>query len=172
MPATARRRRRTPRSACSRRSRTLVGGTGAWLSSFTLAVTEVTERAELPWLTLSYSDLITVRGFRYVFQTSPTGGEQAARRVPTIIELGEGRHRGAPKTIGIVMDNTASPVSFLKPMREGGAEQLGMRIVVDETFTPPLSDATPLVQNVRSARPEFLLFCRPPSPTSSSSSRS
>ena len=31
-------------------------------SSFTLAVTEVTERANLPMLTLSYSDLITQRG--------------------------------------------------------------------------------------------------------------
>ncbi len=50
----------------------LVGGFGCWLSTFTLAVTEVTERAELPWLTLSYSDLITGRGFKYVFQSSPT----------------------------------------------------------------------------------------------------
>src|SRR5215472_13661420 len=50
----------------------LVGGTGAWLSSFTLAVTEVTERAQIPWLTLSYSDAITNRGFKFVFQTSPT----------------------------------------------------------------------------------------------------
>src|SRR5205807_2126839 len=39
----------------------LIGGFGSWLSSFTLAVTEVTERAELPWLTLSYSDAITNR---------------------------------------------------------------------------------------------------------------
>ena len=49
----------------------LAGGFGAWLSTFTLALTEVTERAELPWLTLSYSDLITNRGFKYVFQSSP-----------------------------------------------------------------------------------------------------
>ena len=28
----------------------LAGGFGAWLSTFTLAVTEVTERADLPWL--------------------------------------------------------------------------------------------------------------------------
>ena len=48
----------------------LVAGEGAWLSSFTLAVTEVTERAHLPWLTLSYSDQITSRGFHYVFQSS------------------------------------------------------------------------------------------------------
>ena len=50
----------------------LVGGFGCWLSSFTLAATEVTERAELPWLTLSYSDAITGRGYKYVFQSSPT----------------------------------------------------------------------------------------------------
>jgi branched-chain amino acid transport system substrate-binding protein len=43
-------------------------------------------------------------------------------------------------------------------MREGGIEKLGMKVVLDETYTPPLSDATPLVQRIRSARPEFLLF--------------
>ena len=58
----------------------LVGATGSWLSSFTLSVTEVTERAELPVLTLSYSDAITSRGFKYVFQTSLGGGAQAVRR--------------------------------------------------------------------------------------------
>ena len=42
----------------------LVAASGAWLSSFTLAVSEVTERAELPLLTLSYADQITARGFR------------------------------------------------------------------------------------------------------------
>ena len=55
----------------------LVGGFGCWLSTFTLAATEVTERAELPWLTLSYSDAITGRGFKYVFQSSPTADAQA-----------------------------------------------------------------------------------------------
>ena len=67
----------------------VVGGIGAWLSSFTLAVTEVTERAELPWITLSYSDVITGRGFRYVFQTSATGDRQSELALPTIMELAE-----------------------------------------------------------------------------------
>ena len=31
-------------------------------------------------------------------------------------------------------------------------------MVQDETYTPPLSDATPLIQPLRSARPEMLLF--------------
>jgi branched-chain amino acid transport system substrate-binding protein len=136
----------------------VVGGMGSWLSSFTLAVTEVTERAGLPWFTLSYADSITTRGFKHVFQTSPPGGAQSSLAMPTIVEIGKSATGTAPKSAGVVGDNTASPISFLKPMREGGLEKLGMKVVVDETFTPPLSDATPLVQKIRSARPEFLVF--------------
>jgi branched-chain amino acid transport system substrate-binding protein len=136
----------------------VVGGMGAWLSTFTLAVTEVTERAQIPWLTLSYSDTITDRGFKYVFQSSPTAGLQSTEAVSTILNLGKTATGKAPATAGIIGDNTASPVSFLKPMREGVLAKMGIKIVMDETFTPPLSDATPLMQKVRSTRPEFLLF--------------
>jgi len=135
----------------------VIGATGAWLSSFTLAVTEVTERAELPVLTLSYSDQITARGFKYVFQTSPTGGAQSQGALPALLELA--RTAGKPaKTIGIVMDNTAAPMSFVKPMRAGGFDKLNVKLVVDEIFTPPLPDATSVVQKVRNTRPDILLL--------------
>ena len=137
----------------------LIGGFGAWLSSFTLAVTEVTERAQLPWLTLSYSDAITNRGFKFIFQTSPTADWQAAQTLPTAMELAEKATGKRPKTVGIIQDNTASPVSFGKQLREGGGfEKAGLKPVVDQIYTPPLSDATPLVDKVRSAKPDFLLL--------------
>jgi branched-chain amino acid transport system substrate-binding protein len=136
----------------------LIGATGSWLSSFTLGVTEVTERVHLPVLTLSYSDKITERGFKYVFQTSPTGGTQAKQALPALVRLAKAATGKDPKTVGIVMDNTAAPVSFVKPMREGGIAALGLKLVVDETFTPPLSDCTQLIQKVRSSRPDFLLL--------------
>jgi len=136
----------------------LVGATGAWLSSFTLGVTEVTERAELPVLTLSYSDQITARGFKYVFQTSLTGGLQANNAVPTLVKLAESATGRKQTTVAIIQDNTAAAVAFAKPMREGGLQKLGLKLVVDETFTPPLSDCTPLIQKVRSTRPDMLLL--------------
>ena len=136
----------------------LIGATGSWLSSFTLGVTEVTERAELPVLTLSYSDQITSRGFKYVFQTSLGGGAQANQALPALVALAESATGKKPTTVGIVQDNTAASVSFAKPMREGGLAKLGLKLVVDETFTPPLSDCTPLVQKVRSSRPDILLL--------------
>jgi hypothetical protein len=69
------------------------------------------------------------------------------------------RDRPAAEDIGIIQDNTASPVSFGKQLREGGGiEKAGLKAVVDQIFTPPLSDATPLVDEVRSAKPDFLLL--------------
>src|SRR5262249_15249171 len=129
---------------------------GAWLSSFTLAVTEVTERAELPWLTLSYSDVITGRGFHYVFQTSATGDRQSELALPTILELAEKSTGKKPTTTAVIQHNTAAPVSSMKLMRGGGFEKAGLKVLVDEIFTPPLSDATPLVSKVRTARPDFV----------------
>jgi branched-chain amino acid transport system substrate-binding protein len=136
----------------------LVGGTGAWLSTFTLAVTEVTERAQIPWLTLSYADNITDRGFKYVFQTSPVASVQSIASIPAIMDLAKSATGKAPTTAGIIGDNTASPVFFLKPLREGGLAKAGLKVLMDETYTPPLSDATPLIQKVRSTRPEILFF--------------
>jgi branched-chain amino acid transport system substrate-binding protein len=55
----------------------VVAGTGSWSSSLTLAVTEVTERAGLPWVTLSYADQITDRGFKFLVQTVPVASALA-----------------------------------------------------------------------------------------------
>jgi len=137
----------------------LVGITGSYLSSFTLAVSEVTERAELPMLTLSYSDLITGRDFRYIFQTSPTGVQQAENALPIIMQLAQSATGARPERLGIVMDSTAASVAFVKPIKEGGTlDALGLDLVVDQTFTPPLANATPLIQRVRAARPDLFLL--------------
>lgn len=136
----------------------LAGGTGAFVSSFTLAITEVTERAQVPWLTLSYSDQITSRGYKYVFQTSPTASRMAEDALPVLLQISKDSNAATPRTVGIIMDNTASPVSFTKGMRAGGFDKLGLKLVVDEIFTPPLADATSMVQKVRNARPDLLLM--------------
>ncbi len=136
----------------------LVGGFGCWLSTFTLAATEVTERAELPWLTLSYSDLITGRGYKYVFQSSPTADQQAEELLPMIMDLAEKASGKKPTKFAYVGDNTASSVSFMKTIRGKAATDLGLTLVADEVYTPPLTDATTMVQHIRSARPDFCGF--------------
>lgn len=137
----------------------LVGVTGSYLSSFTLAVTEVTERAQIPMLTLSYSDQITSRGYDYVFQTSATGAYQSENALPLLLDIAEQASGERPETIGIVMDNTAASVAFVEPIVNGDALAANnLELVVNEVFTPPLANATPLIQRVRSRRPDLLLL--------------
>ncbi|MBS0639388.1 MAG: ABC transporter substrate-binding protein [Acetobacteraceae bacterium] len=136
----------------------LVGGFGCWGSSLTLAATEVTERASLPWLTLSYSDLITGRGFTHVFQTSPTANFQAQRLLPTIVDIATRATGKRPTKMGMIGDNTAANMGYFNDLRTNTLKANNLTAVVDEMYTPPLTDATTLVQKVRSARPEFCIM--------------
>jgi branched-chain amino acid transport system substrate-binding protein len=57
------------------------------------------------------------------------------------------------------MDSTAASVAFVKPIKTGGTlHALGLTLVVDEVFTPPLANATPLIQRVRATRPDIFLL--------------
>ena len=96
----------------------LVAATGSYLSSFTLAVTEVTERAELPVLTLSYSDLLTERGFKFIFQTAAPASRQSELGLPELMKLAEAASGKRPKTVAMLMDNTATSVATAKALKE------------------------------------------------------
>jgi len=132
-------------------------GIGSWLSSFTLGVTEVAERLQVPWFTLSYADTISERGFKYTFQSSPVSSLQAEQALDLILDLAK-RNNQQIKKAALVGDNTAAIVFFFKPLREKLLKAKGIEIVVDEVWTPPLADATALVQKLRSAQPDIVFY--------------
>jgi len=132
-------------------------GIGSWLSSFTLGVTEVAERLQVPWFTLSYADNITERGFKYTFQSSPVSSLQAEQALDLILDLAR-RNNQQIKKAALVGDNTAAIVFFFKPLREKLLKAKGIEIVVDEVWTPPLADATAIIQKLRSTQPDIVFY--------------
>jgi branched-chain amino acid transport system substrate-binding protein len=147
--------------ATSAAQRALSGGgiaaaQGAWLSSFTLGATEVSERLGIPWLTHSWSDKITDRGFRYVFQSSSVSSRLAEQGIAQAVALG--KQAGVTvKRVALVGDNTAAIVDYFKALREAILPRLGLEILLDEVFTPPLPDATSVVQKLRAAQPDMMI---------------
>src|SRR6266403_3176689 len=135
----------------------IAAGIGSWLSSFTLGVTEVAERLQVPWLTLSYADSITERGFKYTFQTSPVSSLQAEQALELVTELAKKNNRPIKKA-AIVGDNTAATVFFFKPLREKLLAAKGIELVVDEVWTPPLADATAIAQKLRATQPDIVFY--------------
>lgn len=134
-----------------------VAGIGAYASSFTLAVTEVTERAGLPWVSQSYSDQISDRGFNYVYQTSMMGSLVAQSGIEAYLELAEAEGVTI-ETIALVGDNTAAILSVFDPIRNGVAEQFGLEIVADQVWTPPLTDASSISTELAAADADLIIF--------------
>jgi len=58
----------------------------------------------------------------------------------------------------MIGDNTSANVGYFNDLRTNTLKANGLTAVVDEMYTPPLTDATTLVQKVRSARPEFCIM--------------
>ena len=74
---------------------TLVGGLGDALSGMTLVVTEMTERAELPWITQTLADVLTERGFKFLFEAVPVATMQGQLTLPTVMEVAKLARRNA-----------------------------------------------------------------------------
>ena len=131
---------------------------GSWLSSQTIATTAVSEREGVPQLTLSYSDEIVNRGFKYVFKTAPLSSEFAKQILDLSIRLSKAVGSGVSK-VALVGDNTASTASTYKPLRnEIIPNKKGVSIAVDEVWSPTLSDATPVVRELKNNQPDVMFF--------------
>ncbi|MCC6710119.1 MAG: ABC transporter substrate-binding protein, partial [Gammaproteobacteria bacterium] len=88
----------------------LVGGAGCWLSSFTLAVTEITERAGIPWLANGFADQVTARGFKNVFQTIVTSTQMSSVIQTATLSMAKAAGR-SPKKIAVLAENTPAALA-------------------------------------------------------------
>ena len=139
----------------------LVGGFGDALSGMTLAVTEMTERAELPWLTQTFADAITERGFKFVFEMVPVASMQGALALPTVMDLTKQAGK-TPKTVAVIADTNQAIQGMVRTWREGGYDRAGLKVLSEKSYTPPIADATELISNRRRNRPD-ILFVMPAS---------
>jgi branched-chain amino acid transport system substrate-binding protein len=131
---------------------------GCWLSSFSLAATEIAERQRIPWLTFSFADNITTRGYKYVFRLDAPAGKQVDAALPALAEAAKAQQRQV-QTAALIGDNTASSVSLFKNLRDK-LPSLGARVVLDRIWTPPLADPTQLALQVKQTNPD-IVFASP-----------
>jgi len=135
----------------------MVAAAGAWLSSFTLSASEVTERAGIALVTGSSADLLTERGFHYIFRTVPDGAAWVEQLTPGIMALSEDALGRRPTTAALIADSTPAPANWSDILRTTVLPREGVSLVVDEVFTPPIADTTSLVQKLRRAQPDIFI---------------
>jgi branched-chain amino acid transport system substrate-binding protein len=128
--------------------------TGGRASGQAVEIASVCQRLKTPYLVDHPSaDIITSKGFEWVFRNNPTGSiyPQAFNRFITEVE-------GAmPKSAAVIYDNTVfgktianSAMTFLKSK--------GVPIVADEAYSVNTLDFKPLMTKVKSTNPDYFLM--------------
>lgn len=122
---------------------------GAFASSLTIAMSEVTERRGVPLLTMSFSDQITGRGFENIFQVvakaSVIGKAQFDGTVAIAAAAGQKLER-----VAIMYEDTAYGTSQAAGLR-AGAKEAGVQLVMDDAYPLGITDVTPLINKLRAS---------------------
>jgi branched-chain amino acid transport system substrate-binding protein len=122
---------------------------GAFASSLTIAISEVTERRDIPFLTMSFADQITGRGFKNIFQVVAKGSVIGNAQLAYTLELA--RAAGAKiEKIAIMYEDTAYGTSQATGIR-AAAKTANVEIVMDDAYPLGITDATPLINKLRTS---------------------
>jgi branched-chain amino acid transport system substrate-binding protein len=132
---------------------------GSGLSPLAIAVSQAAARhGVFHWETAGGAEVITRRGHKYTFQVAPSARRYAEAGVDfTVDELA---HRlGQPIAdlrVALLWENRAWGKSVGENIR-AYAPKKGIKLIYDESYDQFLTDMTPIVQQLKDARPDVLV---------------
>jgi branched-chain amino acid transport system substrate-binding protein len=120
---------------------------GAFASSLTIAISEVTERRDIPLLTMSFADQITGRGFKNIFQVVAKASAIGKAQFDYTMAIAGAAGQKLGK-VAIMYEDTAYGTAQAGGLR-AGAKAAGVEIVMDDAYPLGITDATPLINKLR-----------------------
>jgi len=122
---------------------------GAFVSSLTLAVSEVTARADIPFLTESFADEITGRGLESVFKVTAKASVLGRAQVNYTMAIAEAAGSKIEK-IAIMYEDTAYGVAQSRGLRRA-AKDANIEVVMDEPYPLGITDTRPLIDKLHAS---------------------
>lgn len=126
-------------------------------SATSVAATSAAERKKTPFIVgISYADAITSRGYKYTFQLEPPAAYGGVQKCLFTEWLGNKLGRKLTN-IALSFEDTDWGQSLARAEREWFKAN-GYNLVVDDSHSAPLSDASSILTKVKAAKPDILLF--------------
>jgi branched-chain amino acid transport system substrate-binding protein len=122
---------------------------GTFVSSLTLAVSEVTARADIPFLTESFADEITGRGLESVFKVTAKASVLGRAQVDYTVAIAEAAGSKIEK-IAIMYEDTAYGVAQSRGLRRA-AKDANIEVVMDEPYPLGITDTRPLIDKLQAS---------------------
>ena len=122
---------------------------GAFASSLTLVISEVTAREDIPFLTQAYADEITGRGLESVFKVTATASVIGRAQFNFTLAIAEAAG-GRIEKIAIMYEDTAYGIAQSRGLRRA-AKDANIEVVMDEPYPLGINDATALINKLRAS---------------------
>ncbi len=122
---------------------------GAYVSSLTLAISEVTARADVPFLTQAFADEITGRGLESVFQVTAKASVLGRAQVNYTLAIAAAAGSKIEK-IAIMYEDSAYGVAQSRGLRRA-AKDANIDVVMDQPYPLGINDAAPLIDKLRAS---------------------
>jgi branched-chain amino acid transport system substrate-binding protein len=130
---------------------------GAYQSGVTFPSTEVAERYKTPWIVnMAVKDEITERGFKHVFRDCNKASYDVLEMLRAVEVFAKETGKG-PKTFGLLYEGTdwgRGVAVFAKKFYP----EKGYKLVLDESYSPGISDFNPQILKIKSAKPDMLII--------------
>ncbi len=132
---------------------------GTYSSSLSLAATQVTELASIPYFELgAVSDPITERGYKYVFRSNPTAKDFGSKTVDAIIDQIGPALKVDGKTLKVAIIHEDSLYGqTVAGFQTARAKEKGVNVVETLPYSAKSVDLTPLVLRLKSANVDVVL---------------
>jgi branched-chain amino acid transport system substrate-binding protein len=134
---------------------------GCYLSSYTLTASTEAEKAGVPMFTNSFLDTLTERGYKYFFQLPAKASAMGTAAVSYFKEAAETSGL-KPKMFANISDDNANTQKQARTISEIAAKY-GFEQLFLDFYTGGITDASAIVNKVRSSKAEFM-FINGPTP--------
>jgi branched-chain amino acid transport system substrate-binding protein len=122
---------------------------GAYVSSLTLAISEVTARADIPFLTMAFADEITGRGLESVFQVTAKASVVGRAQVNYTLAIAAAAGSKVEK-IAIMYEDSAYGVAQSRGLRRS-AKDGNIEVVMDQAYPLGINDVASLIDKLRAS---------------------
>jgi branched-chain amino acid transport system substrate-binding protein len=122
---------------------------GAFASSLTIAISEVTERREIPLLTMSFADQITGRGYKNIFQIVAKASAIGKAQLDYTVAIAQASDAKIDK-IANMYEDTAYGTAQAGGLR-AAAKAANIEIAMDDAYPLGITDTTPLINKLRAS---------------------
>lgn len=128
---------------------------GAYPTATVRAIMPLAEKYRKVFVSFGGSLDAFEQGFKYSFASPPVINEYLGQFLGNSVGLIS--EQGRPQTVAIISNSTATGIEFRKGYLASIAKA-GLRVVLDETYSLPLIDATPLVLKAKASAADVFVI--------------